>query len=164
MEEDGGSTDKVIGSSFSHTYLDRTEDVVVHQGQCIMKHLLHGGDLRWASSASFSTRLKLTSEDAKLGEPGQDRPGSSGLMTPKCPGVGTASPGAVLPTTLAPTTMTPVAPCEALPALGTSSANATTGRQWTTGANKVRLLPPTQCFLQNLSLKIIKVGTSHRRS
>jgi hypothetical protein len=65
--------------------------------------------------------------------------------------------------TLALTTVTPAAPCEASPTPGTSSANATTGHQWTTSANKVRLLPPTQCILQNLSLEMIEAGKGAMR-
>jgi hypothetical protein len=46
IEEGGGSTGRAIGFSFFQTNLDQTEDVAVNQGQCIMKHPLHGGDLR----------------------------------------------------------------------------------------------------------------------
>jgi hypothetical protein len=46
MEKDRGGTHRVVGFSFSQTNLDRTEDVVVDRGQCIMKHPLCSGDLR----------------------------------------------------------------------------------------------------------------------
>jgi hypothetical protein len=61
-------------------------------------------------------------------------------------------------------TTTPAAPYEASPVPSTSSANAATSHRWTSDSNKVRLLPPTQCLLQNPSLKIIEAGTVHRGS
>jgi hypothetical protein len=66
-------------------------------------------------------------EDVEPGELGRDGLGGSGLMTLEGLGVGTASPGGALPVTLAPITVTLAAPYDALPAPGTSNANAATG-------------------------------------
>jgi hypothetical protein len=91
-------------------------------------------------SASFSTRIQLKGGGAELGELGRYGLSNPELMAPEDPEAKAASPRAALPKT--PTLVIPVlaVPCGVPRRADTYVANATIGRRWTTGANKVRLL------------------------
>jgi hypothetical protein len=102
-----------------------------------------------ASRATTSTYLQLLDRNVQSEDPSKNKPNDLGVVVPEDPGATAALHGTSLPEVLPPAIPASTAPCGTPPMPGTLTIDATTSRQWATGANKVWFLSSAQCFLQN---------------
>jgi hypothetical protein len=97
--------------------------------------------------------------DTHSEDPSKNGSGDPGLVAPSDLRAVVASLSEALP----PAIPAPMVPCGMPPIPNTSVVDATTGRQWATGTNKVWFLSSTQRFLQSPGIQNTKTDIGAMR-